>query len=146
METVQSRRRTWGVGAKVSASVLVLVGAFFALLITVIGYSLGTVFEDRANSEVAEKTKLVVDLVDESDKDLRGRINGLGKAFQSNLNGAFTLESSTIDIAGKPTPALALNGQPLNLQSWWTSSPPVPEQWQPCLPKQGMTLCASPPP
>jgi len=116
MEMVQSGPRTWGVGAKVSASVLVLVGAFFALLITVIGYSLGKVIEDRANSEVAEKTKLVVDLVDESDKDLRSRANGLGKAFQSNLNGTFTLESATIEIAGKPTPALALNGQPLNLQ------------------------------
>ena len=117
MKTVQSGGNPWGVGAKVSASVLVLVGVFFAVLITVIGYSLGKVIEERANREVADKTKLVVDLVDESDKDLRSRANGLGKAFQSNLPGVFTLDSATVvEIAGKPTPTLALDGKPLNLQ------------------------------
>ena len=81
-----------------------------------IGYSLGKVIEERANREVADKTKLVADLVDESDKDLRSRANGLGKAFQNNLVGAFTLEGTTVEIAGKPTPSLALDGKPLNLQ------------------------------
>ena len=115
MEVTQQIRRPWGVGAKVAASVVVMVGLLVGLLTAFIGYSLGQAIEDRANREVGEKTKLVVDLVQESDKDLRNRTNGLAKAFQSSLPGAFALEDRTIDIGGKPTPVLALDGKALNV-------------------------------
>ena len=115
MEVMQRRQRPWGVGAKVAASVVVMVGILVGLLTAFIGYSLGRAIEDRANREVGEKTKLVVDLVRESDKDLRNRANGLAKAFQGSLPGTFSLEDRTVDIGGKPTPVLSLDAKMLNL-------------------------------
>jgi methyl-accepting chemotaxis protein len=104
-----------GVGTKLSLSLVFVVGVFIAVLVLTIGYTLGQVVESRANREVEEKTKLIVDLVDASDKDLRTRAVGLSKIFFDKLGGGVALPGESMEVAGKPAPVLTLGGQPLNM-------------------------------
>jgi methyl-accepting chemotaxis protein len=104
-----------GVGGKLSLSIVALVGIFVAVLVTSIGYTLGQVIESRANREVGDKTKLIVDLVGATDADLRNRAVGLSKTFASKLSGGFALSGNTVNIGDKPTPVLTLGGKPVNM-------------------------------
>ncbi len=103
-----------GVGGKLSLSIVALVGVFVAVLVGSIGYTLGQVIESRANREVGDKTKLIVDLVEATDADLRNRAVGLSKTFAAKLSGGFALSGETINIGDKPTPVLTLAGKPVN--------------------------------
>jgi len=104
-----------GVGGKLSLSIVALVGVFVAVLVGSIGYTLGQVIESRANREVGDKTKLIVDLVEATDADLRNRAVGLSKIFAAKLSGGFALSGETVNIGDKPTPVLTLAGKPVNM-------------------------------
>eukprot|EP01030_Chromulinospumella_sphaerica_P011414 gene11414-11209_t len=104
-----------GVGGKLSLSIVALVGFFVAVLVGSIGYTLGQVIESRANREVGDKTKLIVDLVEATDADLRNRAVGLSKIFAAKLSGGFALSGETVNIGDKPTPVLTLAGKPVNM-------------------------------
>ncbi|ARV19096.1 Methyl-accepting chemotaxis protein II [Curvibacter sp. AEP1-3] len=104
-----------GVGGKLSLSIVALVGVFVAVLVGSIGYTLGQVIESRANREVGDKTKLIVDLVEATDADLRKRAVGLSKTFAAKLSGGFALSGETVNIGDKPTPVLTLAGKPVNM-------------------------------
>ncbi|MDZ7890315.1 MAG: Cache 3/Cache 2 fusion domain-containing protein [Rhodoferax sp.] len=104
-----------GVGSKLSLSLMAMVSAFVALLVISIGVTLVRVVESRASDEVSEKTKLIVSLVEASDSDLRSRTVALAKTLDARLGGGFELTGQSIDIAGKPTPALALGGKVVNM-------------------------------
>ena len=104
-----------GVGGKLSLSIVALVGVFVAVLVGSIGYTLGQVIESRANREVGDKTKLIVDLVEATDADLRNRAVGLSKTFAAKLSGGFSLSGETVNIGDKPTPVLTLAGKPVNM-------------------------------
>ena len=104
-----------GVGSKLSLSLMAMVSVFVALLVISIGVTLVRVVESRASDEVAEKTKLIVSLVEATDSDLRSRTVTLAKTFDARLGAGFDLTGESIDIAGKPTPALALGGKPINM-------------------------------
>ncbi len=97
----------WGVGGKLSLGIVTLVGIFIAVLVVTIGYTLGQTIEARANREVGDKTKLMVDLVDATDADLRKRAVGLSKTFAAKLSGGFALSGGTVNIGDKPSQALS---------------------------------------
>jgi len=102
-------------GTKLAVSNFIIVGIVVTLLIAAISYSVTIVMEANAATQLREKTRLLVDLIDSSDKELRARTAALAKGFQSRLSGTFELESTPIDINGKPTPTLKLGGKALNL-------------------------------
>ncbi|WP_296511135.1 methyl-accepting chemotaxis protein [Rhodoferax sp.] len=104
-----------GVGGKLSLSVMLMVSSLVAVLVISIGITLVRVVESRAGTEVAEKTKLMVSLVEATDSDLRNRAVLLAKALGTRLTGGFALTGATVDIAGKQAPVLALAGKPVNL-------------------------------
>ena len=108
-------KRIRSLGTKLSVSIFSVVSLVFAVFIVGISYSTSQLIEGRAGAEVAEKTKLVVNLIESSDKDLRKRIGVLAKSFQGSLKGQFTVGSELVDIQGKPTPSLKLDGRVLNL-------------------------------
>ena len=72
-----------GVGSKLSLSLMAMVSVFVALLVISIGVTLVRVVESRASDEVAEKTKLIVSLVEATDSDLRSRTVTLAKTFDA---------------------------------------------------------------
>ncbi|AGX87078.1 methyl-accepting chemotaxis protein [Candidatus Symbiobacter mobilis] len=110
---------TWknlGLGAKLAISNFVFVAIVLSLLIGSISYSLMGMIEERSISDVTEKTKLLVELIDSADKELQSRTALLAKAWQSSLAGTFELDPTTMDVGGHPAPTLRLNGQPLNAE------------------------------
>ncbi len=104
-----------GVGSKLSLSLMAMVSVFVALLVISIGVTLVRVVESRASDEVADKTKLIVSLVEATDSDLRNRTVSLAKTFGARLGAGFDLTGESVDIAGKPTPVLALGGKSVNM-------------------------------
>jgi methyl-accepting chemotaxis protein-2 (aspartate sensor receptor) len=108
-------KQTLGLGAKLSISVLLVVGVVFGLFVVAITYSLSNIVEQRANVDVADKTALLVTLVESSDKDLRDRVGGLVKVLKNSLQGQFDTGPTPVDINGKPAPNLQLNGKSLDL-------------------------------
>jgi methyl-accepting chemotaxis protein-2 (aspartate sensor receptor) len=115
MASLVSKWRNASICVRLCLSNFLLVLIFVAIFIFGISRLISSMIEARGEAEVLEKTQLLVDLVNASDKDLRVRAAALGAGFQASLSGQFELGSETIDIKGKPTPALKLNGKALNL-------------------------------
>ena len=112
-----SRWQRTSLGTKLALSNFALVAVVLTVCVLGIGYSVSQTIENRATAEVGDKTKLLTDLIEGSDKDLRIRTATLAKAFQSSLKGTFELETTTIDIKGQATPTLKLDKKTLNLDS-----------------------------
>ncbi len=102
-------------GKKLPLSVLLIVGLVFAGFLFAISVALMRSAEERASLELTDRTKLIVDLLDASDKDLRLRAAGLAKAFQARLGGQFELDPAVTEVNGKPAPTLRLEGRALNM-------------------------------
>ena len=107
--------RRMSLGAKLTLSNFLLVAAVLAVFVLAISYSVSQTIETRATTEVNEKTRMLTDLIDGSDKDLRVRTSALAKSFQSSLKGTFELDAALIDIKGRATPTLKLDKKTLNL-------------------------------
>jgi methyl-accepting chemotaxis protein-2 (aspartate sensor receptor) len=107
--------RHLSLASKLPLSVFLVVSLVFAAFVAAIGYSISQMIEERANAEVTEKTRLIVDLIDAFDKDRRGRASGLAKTFLGAMKGGFELDPTLMDIKGKPAPTLRLDGKAVNL-------------------------------
>jgi len=107
--------RNLSLGKKLPLIVFVVVGLVFAGFVLAISLALMKNIEQLATEDVAEETKLIVELIDASDKDLRLRAGALAKAFQSNLKGQFELDPAITEVNGKPAPTLKLNDKTLNM-------------------------------
>jgi methyl-accepting chemotaxis protein len=115
MTTTPSRWRNASLGIKLALSNFILVGIVFTLLIAAIAYSISGTMASRASAELGEKTRLLVELIESADQELKGRTQVLAKGLQASLKGKFELDAATVEIQGKPTPTLTLDGKPLNL-------------------------------
>ncbi len=105
-----------GLGTKLALSNFALVAMVLTICVLGIGYSVSQAIESQVSAELREKTKLLTDLIDGSDKDLRTRTGTLAKAFQTSLQGAFELDpAASIDIKDRATPTLKLDKKALNL-------------------------------
>ena len=107
--------RQMGLGAKLALSNFVLVAVVLMACVLAIGYSVSNTIEGRAVAEVADKTKMLTKLIEGTDRDLRQRTGALAKAFQGTLQGSFELLPAAIDVNGRATPTLKLDGKVLNL-------------------------------
>lgn len=109
---------SWGnlrLTIKLPLTVLVVVGLVFAAYVAASASSTASLVEERTETAVVEKTKLLVDLIEGSDKDQRSRTAARAKALRSMLAGQFELAAETTDIKGTPAPTLKLNGKVLDL-------------------------------
>jgi methyl-accepting chemotaxis protein-2 (aspartate sensor receptor) len=113
--TDASTGRPISIGTKLSASNFLLVSVIFAAFIFAISYALSNTIETRASADVAEKTALLKDLIESSDKDLRSRSAALAQAFRNSLGQQVELDGASVDVGGKPTPVLKIEGQAVNL-------------------------------
>ncbi|MFZ4624903.1 MAG: Cache 3/Cache 2 fusion domain-containing protein [Rhodoferax sp.] len=113
-QTLAARHRL-GLGAKLALSNFLLVATVLTLCVVAIGYSVSQSIEGRATAEVSDKTGMLTRLIEGTDRDLRDRTAALAKAFQASLKGSFELLPSPIDIKGRASPTLKLDGKVLNL-------------------------------
>jgi len=107
--------RDTSLSTKLSVSVMSVVAVVFVIFIGWLTSSVSTLIEKRANTEVAEKTKVIIDLIDAFDKDRRNHVSGLAKQFQSRMANTFEWDAKTIDFNGKPAPTLREGGKVVNL-------------------------------
>lgn len=61
----------------------------------------------RVTVEVNQKTRMLTDLIEGSDKDLRVPTGALVNSFQSSLKSTFELDATPFDIKGLTTPTKA---------------------------------------
>ncbi len=116
MSNYPSNWHNASLGTKLAISNFVLVALVFSVLIAAIAYSVTSVIESRAKVELEDRTKLLVEMVSSADKELRSRTSVLARGFQSSLAGKLSIDPVTVEIGGKPTPTLSLDGRPLNLE------------------------------
>ena len=113
--TFSNRWDRLSLAIKLPLSVFVIVGLVFLAFVLAIGYSLTASVEARASAEVQSKTRLIADLIDASDQDLRLRAAALAQAFQTRLAGRFELDAAITEVNGKPAPTLRLDGRTVNM-------------------------------
>ena len=115
MTATPSTSRTTGIGVKISIGAFVLVATMLSLLVGAISYSTSNLIERNAGDELTDKTKLLVNLIEASDKELQSRTLFLAKSFQGGIRGPLAIGTATADIKGQATPTLQIDGKPANL-------------------------------
>jgi len=106
----------WNVGTRISAITFVLMAAIIAALVAFITYTTATVLEQRAVDGVAAELRSVSNTVEMFNKSVSSSAKSFGRIFRHNLPGEFALDAATpVDVQGRATPTLSLDGKPLNL-------------------------------
>jgi methyl-accepting chemotaxis protein len=113
---LKARWLSMSLSIRLAASIFVFITLGVLVLVVGISITLMRSFEERELNSLGTQVRLIVSLVDATDKDLRLRAAGLAKAFQNRLPGTFTLAPSEItDVAGQAAPTLRLNDKVLNM-------------------------------
>ena len=100
-------------GGKLSATVLGVVGLLVALLIAAVNYSMSAYIDSRASEAVAEKTHLLLEMIQSFDRDSRRRVDGLAHSFQASFAGDFALAAPARAHEGEVA-QLKVDGRPVN--------------------------------
>ncbi len=100
---------------RLAMAIFLIISLMILILVMTISYTLMRTAEERAVADLDGQTRLIVDLIDASDKDLRVRAAGLAQAFQARLKGQFELDPAITEVNGKPAPTLKLDGRVLNM-------------------------------
>ncbi|MET3132039.1 methyl-accepting chemotaxis protein [Oxalobacteraceae bacterium GrIS 1.11] len=108
--------RAWSIGARLTLVTFTIVSGVLLSLMALIDYTSTARAERTATHDVTEKTKMVVEMLDTFDNDLRSEIAVLAKVLLSDVPGAMSIDASkTVDVAGLATPSLQAGGEELNL-------------------------------
>ena len=109
--------RSAGIGSKVSLSIFVLVGLVIAFFVLAIIATITVSEEKKALTDVASQVRRVNEMLILTHQDVTRRTSYLSQAFLRLYPGKFAInEAATIDIQGKATPTLTLNGKVINLE------------------------------
>jgi methyl-accepting chemotaxis protein-2 (aspartate sensor receptor) len=106
----------WNVGTRISVITFVLMAAVIAALVAMITVSTSAMLEERATASVANELRSVSNTVEMFNKSVSSTAKSFGHIFRNSLAGGFELDpDATVDIGGRATPTLKLDGKPLNL-------------------------------
>lgn len=116
MATLTSNLRTWSIGAKLSATIFALVGILFLVFSFLTSYFSSRQAEDEALKQVEGKTKMIVDMIDIFDSNLRVNVATFAKLLRSNFKENFSVDAAQVsDVAGTSAPMLKNDGKDINL-------------------------------
>jgi methyl-accepting chemotaxis protein-2 (aspartate sensor receptor) len=108
--------RNAGIGTKVSISIFVLVGLVISFFVLAIIATVTLSEEKKALTDVASQVRRVNEMLILTHQDVARRTTSLAKAFLQLYPGKFeNNEAATIEIQGKATPTLTLNGKVVNM-------------------------------
>jgi methyl-accepting chemotaxis protein-2 (aspartate sensor receptor) len=106
----------WNVGTRISALSFGLMGGIIAALLVAITMTTSSMLEERARQSVASELRSVANTVEMFNKSVSSSARSFGHIFRNSVPGVFELDpAQTVDIGGKPTPTLKLDGKVLNL-------------------------------
>ena len=109
MHTSLFHPRDWGVGAKITAFTLALIGAILAVLIVLINMSTSAMLEERAEANVSSALGGVTNTLDTFNHAMMNDAASFAHLFAAEFDGPFTLDAaSPVDVAGKPAGCVAL--------------------------------------
>ncbi|VXB68577.1 Cache 3/Cache 2 fusion domain-containing protein [Massilia sp. 9I] len=112
----QYRPANWNVGTRISAISFVLMGTIIAALVAMLTLTTSSMLEERATQSVANELRSVANTVEMFNKSVSSEARSFGRIFRHGLPGSFELDTAnTVDIGGKATPSLKLDGKLLNL-------------------------------
>ncbi len=117
MKTIMMNPRNWGVGTKITVFTFALISVILALLLTLINMSTSAMLKERAKANVAYNLSGISNTVEVFNTAMMNEASSFARLFASDFNDApFTLDpSTTVEIAGKPTPSLKHGGKAINL-------------------------------
>ena len=105
----------WTLGTRISAITFALMGSTIAALLVVITIAISSMLEERAAHSVANELRSVANTVDMFNRGASSQVRSLGNILKASLPGSFELDSATpVEIGGKATPTLKLDGKVLN--------------------------------
>jgi methyl-accepting chemotaxis protein-2 (aspartate sensor receptor) len=109
--------RDWGVGTKITVFTFALISVILAVMLALINLSTSAMLTERAKSNVANSLHGISNTVEVFNNAMTNEASSFARLFASSFDGGkFSLDpANTIEIAGKPTPALMHSGKPLNL-------------------------------
>ncbi|GAB3386811.1 methyl-accepting chemotaxis protein [Massilia agri] len=106
----------WNVGTRISVITFLLMATVIAALVAMITVSTSAMLEERATASVSNELHSVSNTVEMFNKSVSSSAKSYGHIFRNTLPGAFELDpATTVDIGGRATPTLKLEGKPLNL-------------------------------
>ncbi|MCC2974510.1 Cache 3/Cache 2 fusion domain-containing protein [Massilia sp. IC2-476] len=107
---------SWTLGTRISAITFALMGTTIAALLVVITISISSMLEERAAHSVQNELRSVANTVDMFNRGVSGQVRSFGEILKSSLPGSLELDpASPVDVKGKATPSLKLDGKVLNL-------------------------------
>lgn len=107
---------SWSLGTRLSATTFFLTGAIVATLIAMISFTTSRILQERAMHSVATELHGMQNTVEMFDKSVGSQARSFGRIFRKRLSGDFELDTATtIDIHGKATPELRLDGKVVNM-------------------------------
>jgi methyl-accepting chemotaxis protein len=109
--------RNWGVGTKITVFTFGLISLILAILLTLINMSTSAMLKERAQANVANTFGGISNTVEVFNTAMTNEASSFARLFAAGFSGGeFTLDpSTTVEIAGKPTPSLKHGGKTLNL-------------------------------
>ncbi|WP_295999801.1 methyl-accepting chemotaxis protein [Rugamonas sp.] len=116
MQTSLFHPRSWGVGAKITAFTVALIGTILAVLIVLINLSTSAMLEERAEANVSSALGGVGNTLETFNHAMMNDAASFAHLFAGEFDGAFTLDPAvTVDVAGKATPSLKSGDKTLNM-------------------------------
>ena len=107
--------RRLGLGTKLAVCNFALVASVLTVCVMAIGSMMAQNVESRATLELTDKTRMLKNMLEGTDADLRLRTDLLAHGFQSRLAGKMELTSATVLVNGVSTPTLKHEGNTVNL-------------------------------
>jgi len=108
--------RNWGLGSKITAFTIALIGAILTALLVLINIHTAAILEERAKSSVDNAISAVSGTVEVFSSAMNNEAGSFASLFAAEFHGPFSLDpASTVEIGGKPTPSLKSDGKALNL-------------------------------
>lgn len=107
-----------GMGFKLSLTNFALTAALTSTLIGAIGFTVSSSIAAREETEMFARTKIIADLINATDRDLRERVKYYSSALHKNIEGELALVPGFwTEINGHQTPALTVDGNLVNGQT-----------------------------
>ncbi|MBY0240964.1 MAG: Cache 3/Cache 2 fusion domain-containing protein [Burkholderiaceae bacterium] len=108
--------RAWSLGAKLAMFTFLVMSVTLITLLQLVSYTMNQRATRMAMDDMREKTRLVVELLESFDQQLRSEANMLAGIIRSDMPGPLVLEANQqVDVAGAATPLLKAGDVPLNL-------------------------------
>ena len=105
----------WTIGSRLTLILVTIIGAILIAFTALIDYNIKQQAERQSISDTTSKTKMVVDMLDIVDTNLRKRLADSAAMVKDNFAAGLALDASrAIDINGLSTPVLISNNQDIN--------------------------------